>query len=263
MLRDAHETVARQLVALNNELEMARQIQLSILPRETPKLPGLDIAAQYIPMSSLAGDFYDFIRVDEEHIGILIADVSGHGLPAALIASMLQTALAAQSPHASDPSQVLMGLNQALYGRFERHFVTAAYLFVDVQNSTVNYAGAGHPPLLLWRARTGSAAAVLENGFLLGPFPSSSYSTLTFSLEKGDRIVLITDGIVEAKDSGAQEFGIDRLTHILESQHDLPANQFAEALLHSLSRWSERAIGANQSDDITLLVIDYKKDGGL
>jgi len=261
MLRDAHETVARQLVAINNELEMARQIQLSILPRETPRLEGLDIAARYIPMSSLAGDFYDFIRVDEQHVGILIADVSGHGLPAALIASMLQTALAAQSAHASDPAQVLSGLNQALYGRFEHHFVTAAYLFVDVENSTVNYAGAGHPPLLLWRSRTGSATAYTENGFLLGPFPNSSYSTLTFSLEKGDRIVLITDGIVEARDSAAREFGIDRLRQIVESIHDLPGNQFAEALLHSLSGWSERALGANQSDDITLLVIDYKKNG--
>jgi serine phosphatase RsbU (regulator of sigma subunit) len=261
MLRDAHETVARQLVAINNELEMARQIQLSILPRETPKLEGLNIATRYIPMSSLAGDFYDFIRVDEQHIGILIADVSGHGLPAALIASMLQTALAAQSSHASDPAQVLSGLNQALYGRFERHFVTAAYLFVDVETSTVNYAGAGHPPLLLWRARTGSATAYAHNGFLLGPFPDSCYSTLTFSLEKGDRIVLITDGVLEAKDSAACEFGIDRLKQIVESTHDLPGNRFAEALLHSLSSWSERAIGANQSDDITLLVIDYTKNG--
>jgi len=261
MLRDAHETVARQLVAINNELEMARQIQLSILPRETPKLEGLDVAARYIPMSSLAGDFYDFLRVDEQHVGILIADVSGHGLPAALIASMLQTALAAQSPHASDPAQVLSGLNQALYGRFERHFVTAAYLFVDMENSTVNYAGAGHPPLLLWRARTGTTTAYTENGFLLGPFPDSSYSTLTFSLEKGDRIVLITDGIVEAKDSAAREFGIDRLRQIMESGHDLPGNRFAEALLQRLSSWSERAIGANQSDDITLLVIDYKRKG--
>src|SRR5215472_11475659 len=90
MLRDAHETVARQLLAINSELEMARQIQLSILPRQTPQLPGLAIEARYIPMSSVAGDFYDFLVIDEKHLGILIADVSGHGLASALIASMLQ-----------------------------------------------------------------------------------------------------------------------------------------------------------------------------
>src|SRR5215813_5754815 len=131
MLRDAHETVARQLVAINSELEMARQIQLSILPRQTPQLPGLAIEARYLPMSSVAGDFYDFLMIDEKHLGILIADVSGHGLPSALIASILQTAFAAQGPNASDPARVLSGLNKALSGKFRSDYVTAAYLFVD------------------------------------------------------------------------------------------------------------------------------------
>jgi sigma-B regulation protein RsbU (phosphoserine phosphatase) len=126
MLREAHEQIAKQLVAINIELEMARQIQLSILPRSTPKLQGLDIVASYIPMTSVAGDFYDFIIVDEKHVGILVADVSGHGLPSALIASMLQVALTAQAAHASDPARVLSGLNQALCGKFEHNFVTAA-----------------------------------------------------------------------------------------------------------------------------------------
>src|SRR5499427_3988275 len=129
MLRDARETVARQLRSINSELELARQIQLSILPQETPHLQGLEIEARYLPMSSVAGDFYDFIVVDEKHVGILIADVSGHGLPSALIASMLQSAFAAQSAHASDPVRVLTGLNQALCGKFQWHFVTATYLF--------------------------------------------------------------------------------------------------------------------------------------
>jgi sigma-B regulation protein RsbU (phosphoserine phosphatase) len=132
LLREAREQLAQQLVSINNELEMARQIQLSILPRGTPKIKGLQIAARYIPMGSVAGDFYDFIVVDEQHVGILIADVSGHGLPAALIASMLQVSLAAQFAHASEPAQVLAGLNLALCGKFARHFVTAAYLFVEL-----------------------------------------------------------------------------------------------------------------------------------
>src|SRR5271169_1346495 len=106
-------------------------------------------------MTSVAGDFYDFIIVDDKHVGILVADVSGHGLPAALIASMLQVALTAQSAHASDPGRVLGGLNQALCGKFQRNFVTAAYLFVDLENLVISYAGAGHPPMLLWRASTG------------------------------------------------------------------------------------------------------------
>jgi phosphoserine phosphatase RsbU/P len=260
MLRDAHRTVARQLLTINSELEMAQQVQRSILPSGTPKLLGLDITTRYIPMSSVAGDFYDFIVVDERHVGILIADVSGHGLSSALIASMLQTALAAQSPHASNPVQVLSGLNQALYGKFQSYYVTAAYLFVDMNTSTVDYAGAAHPPLLLWRARTGNVQECLENGLMLGPFARAAYSTLRLSLEKGDRIVLITDGIVEAVDRSGNEFGMHRLREMLESKQHLPANRFADALLDSLTSWSERAIGASQSDDITLLVIDFKNE---
>jgi len=260
MLRDAHRTVARQLLTLNNELEMAQQVQRSILPRETPQVPGLEITARYIPMSSLAGDFYDFIVVDEKHVGILIADVAGHGLPSALIASMLQTALAAQSSHASDPARVLSGLNQALYGKFQTYFVTAAYVFLDMNKNTVQYAGAAHPPLLLRRARTHEIIECLENGLMLGPFSDATYSALSFAHETGDRMVLITDGIVEAADSSGDQFGMRRLKEIVESQHDLPANRFADALFRSLSSWSERAIGASQSDDITLLVVDFKNN---
>ena len=258
MLREAHETVARQLMAINSDLEMARQIQLAILPRETPKIQGLDIAARYIPMSSVAGDFYDFIVVDERHVGILIADVSGHGLPSALIASMLQSAFAAQSAHASDPARVLAGLNQVLSGKFQWHFVTAAYLFVNLEESTVNYAGAAHPPLLLWRKKSGSATEVLENGLLLGLFPDSTYSAITLPLEGGDRIVLFTDGIVEARNPSKEVFGMDRLKRFVEENHALSAERFGDALLDAVGHWSEQARGEGQSDDITLVAIHFK-----
>jgi len=107
-------------------------------------LTGLDIAARYLPMSAVAGDFYDFLFIDEKRIGILIADVTGHGIPAALIASMLKVAFAAQAHHANDPACVLAGLNRALCGKFEEHFVTAAYLFIDLQNYLLRYSAAGH-----------------------------------------------------------------------------------------------------------------------
>ena len=258
MLREAHETVARQLIAINSELEMARQIQLAILPRETPKIQGLDIAARYIPVSSVAGDFYDFILIDEKHVGILIADVCGHGLPSALIASMLQTALAAQSPRASDPARVLTGLNQALSGKFQWHFVTAGYLFLDLENSTVNYAGAAHPPLLLWRKKSGSATEVLENGLMLGLLPDSTYSAITLPLECGDRIVLFTDGIVEARNPSGEEFGMDRLKRFVEENRALSAERLGDGLLDALEGWSGQARGEGQADDITLLAIHFK-----
>jgi phosphoserine phosphatase RsbU/P len=258
VLREAREQLARQLLSINHELEMARQIQLSILPRGTPKIKGLEIAARYIPMGSVAGDFYDFIIVDEQHVGILIADVSGHGLPAALIASMLQVALSAQFPHASEPGRVLAGLNRALCGKFRNHFVTAAYVFVDLEKSSMGYAGAGHPPLLLWRRSTGSATELMENGLILGQFPEETYSVVQVPMEPGDKAVLYTDGILETWNTSEEEFGVERFKWFLEANHDLGADQLADSLLDELSRWSEHPKGEDQQDDITLLAIDFK-----
>jgi phosphoserine phosphatase RsbU/P len=257
VLRESRDQLARQLLDINNELEMAREIQLSILPHEIPKIRGVEIAARYIPMSSVAGDFYDFLLVDERHVGILIADVTGHGLPAALIASMLKAALFAQSQHACDPARVLAGLNQSLCGKFKHHFVTAAYVFVDMEKNSVSYAGAGHPPLLLWRNATGSASEVLENGLLLGLFPEATYSVIEILVEPGDKAILYTDGILETTSRSEQEFGVDRFKEFLESNHRLKADMFADLLLEELWGWSEHPKGQGQEDDITLLAIDF------
>jgi phosphoserine phosphatase RsbU/P len=232
---------------------------LSILPHEIPKMTGLEIAARYIPMSSVAGDFYDFIIVDEKHVGILVADVSGHGLPAALIASMLKVALAAQTPQAFDPARVLAGLNQSLCGKFKHHFVTAAYVFVDMDKNSMSYAGAGHPPLLLWRKSIGSASEVLENGLLLGLFSDATYSVVELLVEPGDKAVLYTDGILETRSPSEQEFGPDLLKGFLESNHNLKAEAFADLLLDELTSWSEHPKGDRKEDDITLLVIDFQR----
>jgi len=257
VLRDSRELLARQLLYLNNELEMARKIQLSILPQKTPKISGLEINAHYIPMSSVAGDFYDFIIVDEKRVGILVADVSGHGLAAALIASMLQVALAAQFAHASDPGRVLAGLNRSLYGKFQEHFVTAVYVFVDLESKTVRYAGAGHPPFLLWRASAQTTLEMEENGLPLGLFPNANFAVGEIQVEPGDKAVLFTDGIVETASPSEQEFGADLFKGFLQSHHNLRADLFADSLLDELSNWSEKPRGEGQQDDITFVTIDF------
>jgi phosphoserine phosphatase RsbU/P len=254
-LREARAQLAKQLLDINAELEMARQIQLSILPHTLPKLEGLDIAARFLPMTSVAGDFYDFIAIDDKRLGILIADVSGHGLPSALIASMLQVALTAQGAYASEPAKVLSGLNRALCGKFTHNFVTAAYAYVDLQNNFLRYAGAGHPPLLLSRASSGKAGKVLENGLILGMFPEATYEALELRLEPGDRIVLYTDGILEAANPAQEQYGADRFMRFMENNTSLRADQFADAFLLEISRWSEQSPEQGQQDDITLLVI--------
>jgi phosphoserine phosphatase RsbU/P len=258
LLREARAQLASQLLALNDELEMARQIQLSILPHSIPKLAGLDIVANFLPMTSVAGDFYDFIQIDDKHIGILIADVSGHGLPSALIASMLQVALTGQAAHASEPAKVLLGLNRALSGKFTQNFVTAVYIYVDLEKNLMRYAGAGHPPMLQWRKSTGKSSKIMENGLVLGMVEEATYEALEFPLEPGDRYVLYTDGILEAENSDHQEYGVDRFMRFMEDNNQLAAAQFSRAFLEEISRWSDQTAKHGQQDDITLLVVDYK-----
>ena len=253
VLRGIREQLAQQLATIQKELETARQIQLSILPAEVPKFSDLDIAARYIPMTAVAGDFYDFIQVGEKQLGVLVADVSGHGMPAALIASMLKIALAAQVANAADPAKVLAGLNQALCGKFQHHFVTAAYVFVDLGKQTLTYAGAGHPPLLVWGGPNEGVREVEENGLFLGRFPWATYSSVDLSFGQGSWALLYTDGIPETTDPSGEEFSTGGFRQFLKSDESSSADQFADRLLHKLSAWAARGEGAELDDDITVV----------
>jgi phosphoserine phosphatase RsbU/P len=255
VLRGIREQLALQLSAIQKELETARQIQFSILPEKIPAIEGLDIAARYIPMTSVAGDFYDFILVDDKRVGILVADVSGHGMPAALIASMLKIALAAQVAHATDPAQVLLGLNETLCGKFQQHYVTAAYVYVDMAKRTLKYAGAGHPPLLLWGRSSAQARDVLENGLFLGKFKAATYSSIELPLAPGDWVLLYTDGIPETTNPAGTEFGAERFRQFLEQEQSTSADQLADRLLQDLSTWSGRASSQDLDDDITIMAM--------
>jgi serine phosphatase RsbU (regulator of sigma subunit) len=251
----------QRLLSIQKELEIARQIQSSILPREVPRVAGLDIAAQYVPMTAVAGDFYDFLVVDENRVGILVADVTGHGVPAALIASMLKTALAAQSAFASDPAQVLAGLNHSLCGKFEEHFVTAGYLFLDAEKQILRYAGAGHPPLVLGTldGKQTTFREIDSNGLLLGLTEGATYASLELPFRPGDRCVLYTDGVLETKNGAREEYGSSRFLGFLGGQAHLAAAPLIGASLAELTRWSGKGDNAAREDDITLIAVDFER----
>ena len=258
----ANRTFANEerLLAINNELEIARRIQSSTLPQSIPTLTGLEIAARYIPMSAVAGDFYDFLCIDEKRVGILVADVTGHGIPAALIASMLKIAFAGQEEHAHDPARVLTGLNRSLCGKFDAHFVTAAYLFVDLEKNLLHYSAAAHPPLLVASGTAGKVLEFEENGLMLGMFSKSVYSSVEIHIDPGDRCLLYTDGILEAKNAAHEQFGKLRCKEFLETQSDIPAARFADSLLDRVAGFSGYNSVRAQEDDITLLVLDFQKE---
>jgi phosphoserine phosphatase RsbU/P len=255
VLRSIQEKLARQLDELHKELETARQIQLSILPAHVPQIKGLDIAARYMAASSVAGDFYDFIVIDEQHLGILVADVSGHGMPAALISSMIKIALSTQVPNAADPAKVLFGLNQALCGKFDEHFVTAAYLLIDLEKRTLTYAGAGHPPMWLWGPAMEGVREVEENGLFLGRFTWATYSSVELPLSRDTWILLYTDGVSEMANPADEEFGTTHFREFLLSSQSGSATHFADRLLAELSSWAARGPGFKSNDDVTFVAI--------
>ena len=246
------------LITIEHELETARQIQSFILPRDMAQIKGLEIAARYVPMATMAGDFYDFLVIDDKRIGILVADVSGHGVPASLIASMVKIAFVSQTPHASDPVRVLAGINQILCGKLDSDFVTAGYLFIDAEQQTASYAGAGHPPLLLWRQREKEIIAIREKGIILGQVQETVYINTGLELQTSDRFVLYTDGIIEALNPAGEIYGGDRLKAFLEANSGLAAEQFCDRLVDTIAGWCGRGSRNSLDDDLTLLVVDFE-----
>ena len=239
----------QQLASLHQELEVAKRIQLSILPTGFPASEHFTVAARYAPMTAVAGDFYEFLSTVGPRAGLFVADVSGHGVPAALIASMVKMAINSQRQNAPSPERLMAGVNEALCGNTQGQFVTAAYVFLDAERGELCYAAAGHPPMLL--LRQGQVSAIEENGLLMGVFSSAPYTSTKRALGQGDRLLLYTDGVIEAANGGEEEFGQERLGKLLAANTDRTVEEMADLILSTVQNWA-----STQTDDLTVVVCD-------
>jgi len=250
-----------RLAALRQELDTARLIQSSWLPAELPRLPGLDVAVRYVPAAEVGGDLYDFLPASGNRLGVLVADVSGHGVPAALVASMVKIAVAAQAGDAAAPGKMLTGMSHIFHRRLRTQFITAVYLCLDVDAGSLRWASAGHPPPLL--LRRGEVRELASAGPILGRLARRDYAESGTVLEAGDRLLVFSDGIPEAASPSGEPFGDDRLQAFLAAHSHLSADALAGALLAELEAWSRpRPPGASPdedtqtfADDLTLVVV--------
>jgi sigma-B regulation protein RsbU (phosphoserine phosphatase) len=242
----------RRLLSIESELVIAQEIQASILPSKSPEVKNLRVAAVYRPMTAVAGDFYDFLAVDEHRTGFLVADVTGHGVPAAMIASMIKVATQSVVPCAHDPREVLSGLNRMLSPQLRAQLVSAAYLWVDTEKRKALYSAAGHPPLLHWRG--GKLHRIESNGLLLGVLPEAEYPRWEMVIQPGDRFLLYTDGVSEPENGSGESFGAHKLEQVVCNNRLRAPSQLLDQLLTEIREW--QPVSAEQKDDITLVAID-------
>jgi len=245
----------RKLLAIENELKTARQIQFSILPEKVPEINNLDIVAAYYPMAEIAGDFYEFIPLDSDHIGFFVADVSGHGIPAALIASMVKIAVLSVKEVAHDPGEVLKRIGKIMGNQLKGQFVTAAYLYLDKEKNQARYSAAGHPPLIYWDSSISSLKNIESNGLLItGSYLENKYPVFEMTVKSGDRFLLYTDGLTEAQNQNGEFFEDNRLNDLLTTNSNISAKQLNTLLFKELRLWQPAALA--QQDDLTWIIID-------
>jgi sigma-B regulation protein RsbU (phosphoserine phosphatase) len=248
-----------QLAMLQRELSVAHMIQQSMLPQDSPQVPGsaaLDVSATMLPARNVGGDFYDYFLLDADRLGLVIGDVSGKGISAAMFMAMSRTALKAVALRRAPPGECLQEVNDFLCQ--ENHtemFVTVFYGVLNLRTGEFQYSNGGHnPPYLLTQ---GGAPAVLDvdaGGSVLGMFQGQLFTTGQTVLRPGDGLFLYTDGVTEAMDRGQQQFDLQRLSAFLQRSN----TQSAADLVHGVvAAVHEFTAGATQSDDLTALVVRY------
>jgi len=205
-------------------------------------------------MAAVAGDFYQFVRTDNNHLGILVADVSGHGIPAALISSMIKVAMQSVTGLAADPAQLLGGLNRILSAELRGQLTSAAYLWLDTESHAARYSAAGHPSLLWWKDGRGELQRIESNGLLFGVAQDSEYPVCSLTVEPRDRLLIYTDGLTEPENARGESFGDQQLEQVVRDNRSQPASELLQQLLFALRKWQPAAV--SQQDDITMIVVD-------
>ncbi|HUR39154.1 MAG TPA: SpoIIE family protein phosphatase [Planctomycetota bacterium] len=259
-LRAAHDQEIESK-ALEHDLAIASEIQSNLVPKRMLKVPGYDISAYYRPSKEVGGDYYDFIEIDAEHEGFIVADVSGKGVPGSLVMTMARAfiRMEAERSRNTSPADTLMKANRMLAQDIKKGmFVTALYCILNKRTNELRVASAGHNPLVVWRAATNQVQLVNPNGIALGfdkgPVFERTVKDEVIVLGHGDRIVAFTDGTVEAMNAKNQEFGDERFYTLIRDLAPRDSNQMLNLLVKELD---EHKGHAPQSDDITIVTLRF------
>ena len=241
------------LTALQNELDLARSTQQSILPKTFPESPDYQVFANMEPARNVGGDFYDVIRLEDERVGLAIADVSDKGVPAALFMMSSRTLLKGAAIGSIDPGKAIREVNELLYDENESlMFVTVLYSIYDPASGILTYSNGGHDAPMLVRSDGTTTLLPLTGGVALGIAPDQKFQSRTVQLEPGDTVVFYTDGVTEAMNGDGEQFGVQRMSDVFAASPPKNSEQAAQAMFDAVKVF----VGDTpQSDDITCLAL--------
>jgi sigma-B regulation protein RsbU (phosphoserine phosphatase) len=248
---------ANEKKRLDHDLEIARDIQRILLPAESPSINGFEISGINVPARQVSGDYFDYIKVDDEHLGVAIADVSGKGVPASLIMAICRSVLRSQAADNCSPSDVLKKVNRQLYPDIkEDMFISMAYLILDHAHNNVTLSRAGHDAPLLYKREGQTVTTLKPPGLVVGIDSGSVFDRLTndvnVPLERDDCLLLYTDGVTEALDAEGAEFGLERTMQAVQASAASGAPAIITRVIDDLRNF----VGSQpQHDDITLIAI--------
>jgi sigma-B regulation protein RsbU (phosphoserine phosphatase) len=239
---------------LSRELEIAAEIQKSLLPTKLPQVGGLSIAVSSIPASEVGGDFYDFVTVDDRHLTLIIGDVAGKGIPAAMLTSVTRTMLRVEAMRAEPPHKIIQQANNVLHQDLSRadSFVTVFVATIDTFEGTLSYASAGHMPAILWRTDTRVIEQLRATSPPIGIFGFAANTSQIIKINSGDTIVFYTDGITEAQAPNGDFFGLNRLLYIVNSRANEPPEILQQYIQSEIGSFRRDSLSR---DDATLLIV--------
>jgi len=250
-----HENVRRLQQRLDDELRGVGSVQKRLLPGALPRLPGCEVSAYYRPSGRASGDYYDVVKTSDDTLSFIVADVSGHGAPAAVVMAMSKTAFRLLLLQGTSIDQMFPEFNDFLCDNLSPDmFVTALGGTINVSAGVLKYVSAGHTPAILSRTETGECEMLTQHGMLLGVLPDQEFPSAKVLVAEGDKLIVYTDGITEAKDEANEQFGVTRLIEAIKEASDSSAGDVAHSIILAVTN---HAGGQLPDDDMTLLVFSF------
>lgn len=252
----AAEATSQKLTAISNELDVSAQLQKSLLPGNVVKKDNIDLYAENISAAECSGDFYDFFWLSETKLGIVIADVSGKNVSAAMFSIIAKTLIKAYSRVYKSPAECFKNVNVSICGEnVATMFVTAMYGVIDMETHELTYTNAGHLPIALVRSGQDPVFLECDSGMALGIFDETEFVDNVHKFEPGDTVVFYTDGVNEAASVTGEEYDYERFTAALKANEKASPKLLSEEIVKDIRKFT---VGAPQSDDITIMCIKYR-----